>query len=61
MNPVSLWRPPLYEVPWALNPHDHFYFERPIAADEVKLAPRRLSLWRDLFGPGCRPYRDRHS
>ncbi len=33
--PVSLWRPPLYEVPWALNPHDHFYFIRPIAADEV--------------------------
>ncbi len=33
--PVSLWRPPLYDVPWALNPHDHFYFDRPIAADEV--------------------------
>lgn len=33
--PVSLWRPPLYEVPWAVNPHDHFYFIRPIAADEV--------------------------
>jgi len=33
--PVSLWRPPLYEVPWALSPHDHFYFIRPIAADEV--------------------------
>ena len=33
--PVSLWRPPLYEVPWALSPHDHFYFTRPIAADEV--------------------------
>lgn len=25
--------PPLYEVPWALNPHDHFYFTRPIAVD----------------------------
>lgn len=34
-QPVSLWRPPLYEVPWALTPHDHFYFLRPIAADEV--------------------------
>jgi murein DD-endopeptidase MepM/ murein hydrolase activator NlpD len=33
--PVSLWRPPLYAVPWALNEHDHFYFVRPIAADEV--------------------------
>lgn len=33
--PVSAWRPPLYQVPWALTPHDHFYFARPIAADEV--------------------------
>jgi murein DD-endopeptidase MepM/ murein hydrolase activator NlpD len=32
---VSAWRPPLYEVPWALSPYDHFYFIRPIAADEV--------------------------
>ncbi len=32
---VSAWRPPLYQVPWALSPHDHFYFTRPIAADEV--------------------------
>jgi murein DD-endopeptidase MepM/ murein hydrolase activator NlpD len=34
-EPISLWRPPLYPVPWALNPFDHFYFVRPIAADEV--------------------------
>jgi murein DD-endopeptidase MepM/ murein hydrolase activator NlpD len=33
--PVSLWRPALYDVPWALGPFDHFYFKRPIAADEV--------------------------
>jgi murein DD-endopeptidase MepM/ murein hydrolase activator NlpD len=33
--PISLWRPPLYETPWALGPNDHFYFARPIAADEV--------------------------
>jgi murein DD-endopeptidase MepM/ murein hydrolase activator NlpD len=33
--PESLWRPPLYDVPWALGPHDHFFFARPIAADEV--------------------------
>ena len=32
---ASRWRPPLYEVPWALGPDDHFYFTRPIAADEV--------------------------
>ncbi len=33
--PVSAWRPPLYPVPWAPTPYDHFYFSRPIAADEV--------------------------
>lgn len=33
--PESAWRPALYDVPWALGPHDHFYFSRPIAADEV--------------------------
>ena len=32
---VSLWRPPLNNIPLALNPHDHFYFKRPIAANEV--------------------------
>ena len=34
-DPVSAWRPPLYPVPWVPTPHDHFYFSRPIAADEV--------------------------
>ena len=34
-DPVSAWRPPLYPVPWAPTPNDHFYFSRPIAADEV--------------------------
>lgn len=33
--PASVWRPPLYDIPWALNEHDHFYFSRPIATDEV--------------------------
>jgi murein DD-endopeptidase MepM/ murein hydrolase activator NlpD len=33
--PASRWRPPLYDVPWALSPYDHFYLTRPIAADEV--------------------------
>lgn len=33
--PVSLWRPALYRTPWALGPYDHFFFARPIAADEV--------------------------
>jgi len=26
-------RPPLYPVPWAPTPYDHFYFSRPITAD----------------------------
>ncbi len=31
----STWRPPLYPTPWAPTIYDHFYFARPIAADEV--------------------------
>jgi len=34
-EPVSAWRPPLYPSPWAPTLYDHFYFARPIAADEV--------------------------
>ncbi|HSG25139.1 MAG TPA: peptidoglycan DD-metalloendopeptidase family protein [Anaerolineales bacterium] len=34
-NPKSAWRPPLYPVPWALSENDHFYFVRPVKADEV--------------------------
>ena len=34
-EPVSGWRPPLYPIPWAVSPYDHFYFARPIAADTV--------------------------
>ncbi len=33
--PVSAWRPALYPTPWAPTPYDHFYFSRPIAADEI--------------------------
>jgi murein DD-endopeptidase MepM/ murein hydrolase activator NlpD len=33
--PVSAWRPPLYPTPWAPTPYDHFYFARPIGADQV--------------------------
>lgn len=32
---ISLWRPPLYPVPWEPSPHDHFYLTRPIGAQEV--------------------------
>ena len=31
----SAWRPALYTVPWAISPYDHFYFDRPIAVNEV--------------------------
>ncbi len=34
-EPSSGWRPPLYPVPWAVAPNDHFYFIRPIAADQI--------------------------
>lgn len=34
-DPVSDWRPPLYAIPWALTPYDHFFFARPIAASEA--------------------------
>ncbi len=34
-EPISGWRPPLYPTPWAVSPYDHFYFARPIAADNV--------------------------
>jgi murein DD-endopeptidase MepM/ murein hydrolase activator NlpD len=33
--PITGWRPPLYPIPWAVSPYDHFYFARPIAADQV--------------------------
>ncbi|MBI5943062.1 MAG: M23 family metallopeptidase [Chloroflexi bacterium] len=34
-EPISGWRPPLYPIPWAMSAYDHFYFARPIAADNV--------------------------
>ncbi len=43
--PVSAWRPPLYPIPWALSPYDHFYFTRPIAADEIN-----WPLWDYRYG-----------
>lgn len=34
-QPKSAWRPPLYPVPWALGPNDHFLFSRPVEVSEV--------------------------
>ena len=33
--PKTIWRPPLYPTPWEPTPYDHFYFSRPIGANEV--------------------------
>lgn len=49
--PVSAWRPPLYEVPLSIGAYDHFYFTRPIAANNVNWP---LSVYRYAgtnFGP----------
>ena len=55
-EPISDWRPPLYPVPWAISPHDHFYFIRPIAANEVNwpLASYRYGgiFFRDVVHSG---------
>jgi murein DD-endopeptidase MepM/ murein hydrolase activator NlpD len=50
-EPVSLWRPPLYEAPWALGPFDHFYFSRPIAADVVNWPLADYRYGGIFFGP----------
>ncbi len=34
-EPITGWRPPLYPLPWAVSAYDHFYFARPIGADNV--------------------------
>lgn len=50
-KPISLWRPPLYDTPWALSPHDHFYFSRPIAADEINWPLADYRYGGIFFGP----------
>jgi murein DD-endopeptidase MepM/ murein hydrolase activator NlpD len=42
---TSAWRPPLYPIPWAKAPQDHFYFIRPIAADDIN-----WPLWDYRYG-----------
>lgn len=32
----ATWRPPVYPIPWAPNPHDHFYFQQPIKATDIE-------------------------
>lgn len=35
VEPITIWRPPLYPTPWEPTPNDHFYFSRPIGANEI--------------------------
>ena len=50
-EPVSAWRPPLYPIPWAMSPYDHFYFARPIAADQVNWPIPDYRYGGVFFGP----------
>jgi murein DD-endopeptidase MepM/ murein hydrolase activator NlpD len=45
------WRPPLYEIPWAPGPHDHFYFYRPIAVNTVNWPLPNYRYGITFFGP----------
>ena len=47
--PVSAWRPPLYPVPWAPTINDHFYFTRPIAADEINWPSQNYRYGGEFF------------
>ncbi len=50
-EPVSAWRPPLYPIPWAMSSYDHFYFARPIAADQVNWPIPDYRYGGVFFGP----------
>jgi len=50
-EPVSGWRPPLYPVPWAVSAYDHFYFTRPIAADNVNWPLAEYRYGGTFFAP----------
>jgi murein DD-endopeptidase MepM/ murein hydrolase activator NlpD len=47
--PVSAWRPPLYPVPWAPTPYDHFYLARPIAPDQISWPLQDYRYGGDFF------------
>ncbi|MEP6895447.1 MAG: M23 family metallopeptidase [Chloroflexota bacterium] len=50
-EPISGWRPPLYPVPWAVSAYDHFYFTRPIAADNVNWPLAEYRYGGTFFAP----------
>lgn len=49
--PIVAWRPALYPIPWAPGPHDHFFFARPIAADEINWPLADYRYGGIFFGP----------
>ncbi len=50
-DPISAWRPPLYSIPWAASEHDHFFFQRPIAANEINWPVADYRYGGIFFGP----------
>ncbi len=48
--PISAWRPASYPVPWAPTPFDHFYFARPIAADQINWPLQDYRYGGDFLG-----------
>jgi len=50
-EPVSGWRPPLYPIPWAVSAYDHFYFARPIGADNVNWPLAQYRYGAVFFAP----------
>ncbi|OGN75007.1 MAG: hypothetical protein A2X25_04385 [Chloroflexi bacterium GWB2_49_20] len=52
-QPVTAWRPPLYPVPRAASPFDHFYFTRPIAVDQKNWSSPDYRYGGIFFKPGA--------
>ncbi|KAA3648796.1 MAG: M23 family peptidase [Chloroflexi bacterium] len=50
-RPVTIWRPPIYDVPLARNDNDHFYFTRPIATDKINWPNIEYRYGAINFGP----------
>lgn len=48
-EPISLWRAPLYPIPWEPGPNDHFYFIRPIGANSVNWPLARYRYGYQLY------------
>lgn len=49
-NPLSVWRPPPYPIPWALRPEDHYYLGRPIPSSDVNWPNPRYRYGGTDFG-----------